>query len=496
MEPEIRPDNSRLRSQTLAATRWQMVGRSTRFLSQLAITVLLARLLTPADFGVMGLCLLITGFAGMLGNLGLGAALVQRLEIRKEHLQAVLAVLLLLGVVGSLAIFGLGPALTRFLGIPQAALPLRVLSPILLIQAWGGVSRALLLRRLDFKRLFLIDFSSYSAAYGLLGVPGALLGWGVWSLVCGALVQAVLSALIATILARPPLIPRLSRQALRELGGFGLRMSAVRILSFTVGKLDQAIVSRTLGQVALGLYGRAIQLLRFPDDFFAMTLGNILFPAASRIQDDRVRMARAYRKATLTSSLLLFPAVVTLLTLCPQIILVLFGEQWGEAIRPAQVLLLSSGFTAQGRIASAFLRACGALRVLFICEAFLLALLAISCWPAARIWGLPGVAVAVSASGSLAYLLKATSTTRILPGEGMARSYISIIGCSLVTALLIEVTKGLLGLLTDSNTLLLIAGGSVAALSTLVVLRTPRLIGNENHQLWRSLIQGLAPRVG
>ena len=480
-----------LRSDTLLATRWQILARASRLGSQLAISILLARLLSPADFGVMALCMLVTSVAAAAGNLGLGSAVINRQELTNQHLQLGLAVSLISGVVAAIAILALSPSLTRLMGIPGAAGPLRSLAPLLLINAWGGMGRAVLIRRLDFRRLFFVDFSGFFLGYGVTGVACALKGLGVWSLIFSALIQSLISTLVSVKLARPPLAPRLGRRELRELGSFGIGISLNRTLSLVVTHIDRLVVSRALGPMALGLYVRANQVLRLPGDFFAMSLGSVVFPTFSRIQGDRARLSRAFRQTTVASSLLLLPLTVTLFILCPEIISVLFGEQWTQAILPAQILVVASAFRAQDQITSSFLRAIGALRVLFLSDTILLLLVCTLSWPAANHYGLEGVAVVASLATTLAFALKLTNAKRRLDSIHLWESHWPILRAAILTGLSVGLTKALLGVVTDSQAILLVGGGVSSVFSTVAFLRDPRLISPKNHQLWYSVIAEL-----
>lgn len=491
MDPALSRDSKDLRSDTLLATRWQILARASRLVSQLAISILLARLLSPADFGVMALCMLVTSVAAAAGNLGLGAAVVNRQELTNRHLQLGLAVSLISGVVAAIAIFALSPSLTRMMGIPGAAEPLRSLAPLLLINAWGGMARAVLIRRLDFRRLFFVDFSGFFLGYGVTGVACALKGLGVWSLILSTLVQSVTSTLVCIQLVRPPLIPRIGRREMRELISFGLGISLNRTLNLVVTQVDRLVVSSALGPMALGLYARANQILQLPGDFFATSLGSVIFPTFSRIKDDRARLSRAYRQTTVTSSLLLLPLSVTLLILCPEIISVLFGEQWTKAILPAQILVLASAFRSQDRITSSLLKAMGALRVLFLADTILLLLVCILSWPAANRYGLEGVAVVVSLATTLAFALKLTNARRRLDPIQLWQSHWPILRAAILTGLSVGLTKALLGVVTDSQVILLVGGGVSSVFSTVAFLRDPRLISPKNHQLWYSLIAEL-----
>jgi teichuronic acid exporter len=332
---------SSLTRRTIGAARWRFASSAVQGGAQFGVGILLSRLLPPRDFGLAGLALIVIGFTTMLADLGLGPALVQRPVLTTRHLRAAFAASMLAGI----AVAGL-----LYLLAPLAAKPLRnaALPPVLRAEALlfvftglGVVARAMLRRALDYRRLFIVEVTSYLLGYIVVAVTLVLLGAGVWGLVVGALSQAMLGSVLAISLVRHPMRPLLAGTELRELAGFGVGASVSQIVGYIARNGDNLVVGRSLGTAALGLYGRAYGLMLLPVNYVAAAMNSVLFPAFAEIAQDRVRLARAYLVSVQICTLVAAPLMAGMIVAAPALIPGLYGPAWHGAITPFQVLCLA-----------------------------------------------------------------------------------------------------------------------------------------------------------
>jgi len=404
--------SSSLAGRAITAAQWQMAASVTKGVLQFGVMVLLARLLTPEDFGLVALALLVVGFAEMVVDLGMGPALVQRPELNDRQVRVSFTTSLLLGAGVTLLLVAAAPLFAALLREPAVPAILRWQSLIFLFAGAGATARALLERKLDFKGLFLVAFFSYVVGYAGVGVALALLGWGAWSLVFGALVQSGVACAIALGRARHPLRPLLARVELRELLDFGVGVTLNRLVVYGSYNGDNLVVGRWLGSAALGLYSRAFQLMLFPLSHLQNVTWNVLFAALSRLQHDRERATRAYLKGLQLTALVVAPIMAGMIVAGPHLIVGLYGPQWVSATAALQILcaagLLRAVYGATGALTHAF----GEVYAEFRRQALFAAVLIAACVAGSR-WGITGVAVAVAVAVAFMYLAMAHLAGRI-----------------------------------------------------------------------------------
>ena len=210
------------------------------------------------------------------------------------------------------------------------------------------VSESLLQRSLRFRELAIIDASSYTCGYLLVGVPSAFLGMGMWSLVLANLVQSLARWTLIRRSVGPALIPRLRLDALRELTTFGAGFSIARVANLVATQGDNIVVGRVLGAGALGLYSRAYQLLMVPANLVGQSIDRVLFPIMAQVQADSERLRKGFLRGTAAVALATFPLSVICVLLADRIVHVLFGPQWLEVGAPfrwfAAILMLRTGY--------------------------------------------------------------------------------------------------------------------------------------------------------
>ena len=348
-----------LTSRTARATQWRLASVFVSTLARLAVGILLARLLTPADFGIVTLAYVVLGFVGPLSDLGIGAALVQRVELTERHLRVAFTSSFGLGLTVALGMVAAAPAAARLLGDAAVTPILRALSLAFVMSSTATVADAMLQRRLDFKRQSFVDTGSHLLGYGGVAIALALLGYGVWSLVWGALVQALGAATAQLAIVRHPMRPLLARRELRDLLHFGFGSTVNALVSYVALNGDNFVVGRWIGAAGLGLYSRAYGLMNLPHTLFASVVTRVLFPAFSRAQGDPARLRRAYLLVTGLTAMIAAPAMGTLAVAAPHLVLGLYGPQWSGVVIPLQILCVAGYFRAVYHLGGVVLRSVG-----------------------------------------------------------------------------------------------------------------------------------------
>ena len=255
----------------------------------------------------------------------------------------------------------IAPLLAAFFRMDQLTSVVRVLALVFPIGGLSTVSENLLQRELRFRLLANTDVIAYTLGYGVIGVLLALMGWGVWALVAGQVTQAIVRAAITMRAAPPVLHPRPSRAWFRDLLAYGAGQSAGRIGFIIANQVDNFVVGRWLGAVALGFYSRAFQLMSVPTALLGDVLDKVLFPTMARVQHDPRRLASAYLQGTAMVVLVTLPAGLVAAILAPDLVVVAFGSKWAGLVPPFQVLALGMMFRTSFRMSDSVSRATGSM---------------------------------------------------------------------------------------------------------------------------------------
>jgi PST family polysaccharide transporter len=340
----LSPPVQSLTDRTARAVQWRFASTIVGGVSQFSIGVLLARLLTPGDFGLVALAMVVIGLVRTVGDFGMGSAIVQRATLTDRHIRAGFTFSIALGLAIAALLAAVAPLGAVVLKEPRVMPVLRALSLGFAIGSTAGVAWALMRRRLDFKRLFFIDTISHVAGYGGVSVTLALLGFGVWSLVWGSLLQTLLTACAQLAVVRHPIRPLIARRELNDLLRFGLGATASGCVNYLALNGDNFVVGRSMGAAGLGLYARAYTLMTLPFTHAASAMSGALFPAFAQVQREPERLRRGYLLATELSALVAAPAMGTMIVAAPYLIVTLYGPRWAGVVAPLQILCVAGYF--------------------------------------------------------------------------------------------------------------------------------------------------------
>jgi O-antigen/teichoic acid export membrane protein len=328
-----------------------------RLLSTLVLVVL-ARLLDPADFGLVALATVFVEFGNLMVDQGLGASLVQRREIDPVHVSTAFWTSMAFSVLAALGLAVLAVPLSSVLGEPSLAEVLVVLALVFPFNAAGSIPIALLQRDLAFASLAVRRLVAASVAGGV-GVAMAFAGFGVWALVAQTLLNAAVGSVVVVVAMRFRPAMHWSRSHFRELFGFSSRVFGVETMNFATRRGEDLIVGAVLGPVSLGLYAVATRLQRLVMEVLVSALGSVAFPTFARVIHDLPRARRVYLGAISITSLFAFPAFIGLAALSPHLVVGLFGPQWAESAPLAALASLSGPVLALGFYTRGVLLAAG-----------------------------------------------------------------------------------------------------------------------------------------
>lgn len=352
---------------TLAAgAGWMTALQLLSKVIEVGFAAVLARILVPADFGVIAGATIFIQFASMLVEIGIGATIVQLPGLTRDDVRAA-GTLVFLNAVGYfiLAQF-LAPFAGAFFGIEGVTEVVRVLAVIFLIQSFGVVPENLLVRRLDVRRVMFTQLAARVLGTGVIGIALALAGWGYWSLVAATLAESAIKAGLLKAIVRPPAKPLMTRALAARLLRRGSGFSASKIINFFAVRGDKAIVGRTMDAAALGYYSRAYNLMSIPADLYGRIAERLIFPAMARVQDDVPRLRSAFLRGLELTAVIGLPMSALLALLAPEVIVVILGPNWTPVIAPFAVLCSATYLRLGAKISGSLQRARGATRQLVV----------------------------------------------------------------------------------------------------------------------------------
>lgn len=329
----------KLKQKAAKGFMWSAIQKWGRAAITGLIFIVLSRLLSPEDFGLVALAAVFTEFVEIFLDQGFSAAVIQRNNLDRKHLDTAFWISILTGgllTVGNIAASGL---VADFFNEPRLASVISWLSLGYIVNALSTTQLAILQRNMAFKSLARRSLAATTIG-GVVGIGMALAGFGVWSLVGQNLARGLAAAIILWGSSdwRPGF--NVSLQHYKELFHFGVSVVGNNLLNVSIRHADDFLIGYYLGPTLLGFYTVGYRLLLIIIRLVTEITNTVAFPAFARIQDDPERMRRAFYKVTQYTSLLSFPIFIGLAVLAPEVVPVVFGAKWAPSIPVMQVLAL------------------------------------------------------------------------------------------------------------------------------------------------------------
>lgn len=383
-----------LTDRTLSSFLWTFGGIVGQATSQLIVVAILARLLVPSDFGAASAALIVIGFLQIFGQLGIGPALIQRPKLEDQHISTGVGLSIVLGLLAGVLVFAFAPLVADFFRLPDVKDLVRVMAIAFPLDAISVVNRSLMQREMRFRELAIVETVSYAIGYGVVGIVLALLQFGVWALVLASIGQSGVRTLLLLILSRHRFSIGFNATAAKQLMHYGIGLSISRIGNYFAIQGDNAVVGRWLGATALGVYGRAYQLIVMPANLFGSVIDQVLFPAMASVQDDKTRLGRAFLRSVTTVAMVTLPVSAMLIVLAPELIALILGPRWQDVVLPFQILSFGMMFRTSYKMGDSLARATGQIYKQAWRQWFYAALVIGGALIGQR-WGSPGVAAGV-----------------------------------------------------------------------------------------------------
>jgi len=483
-----------LRHKTTRALFWSFFERFGQQGIQFIISIILARLLLPEQFGLIAMLTIFMAVAQSFIDSGFGSALIQKQDANHLDECSIFYFNILVGFLAAGVLFLAAPWIATFYKIPLLVPLARVLSLNLIINAFGVIQTTLLTKRVDFKAQMKVSVIA-SVLSGSIGVTMAYQGYGVWSLVA----QSIGSNLFRTALLwfflpwRPSWI--FSFVSLRIMFSFGSKLLFSGLLDTIYNNLYLIVIGRLFSATDLGFYTRAKGTQQLPVANISSAIGRVTFPVFSEMQDDKARLKRGVRKALSTLAMVNFPLMIGLAVVAKSLVLVLLTAKWLPCV-PYLQLLCAVGIlyplhvinlnvlTAQGR-SDLFFR-------LEIIKKVLVTIAIVITWR----WGITAMIYGQIATSIIAYYMNSYYTGKLLsyPVTEQMKDFIPSLGLASVMG----VGVYLIGHMPFPNDLMLltaqVAAGTVLYISLCNLAKISSFM--EIRFMVQSKLQFLCHRVG
>lgn len=326
-----------LKSKTLSGFLWSAIERFSLQSVQFVINIIMARLLVPSDYGMIGMLAIFLQISQAFVDSGFTNALIQRKDRTETDFSTVFYFNILIALIFYGVLFISAPAIARFYDMPELINVTRIIAFTLIINSLSAVHRTILIIDVNFKTQSKISLSA-ALISGCLGIWMAYTGWGVWALVWQTILNSILLTILFHYFVRWKPLLTFSVQSFKRLFSFGSKLLVSGMIHTIYKNLYTIVIGKRFSAVDLGYYTRAEQFAMFPSSNLNAIISRVIFPVLSTIQDDDDELKTVYRKYICLSSYIIFPLMVGLSALAKPTIELLLTEKWSGVVILLQIL--------------------------------------------------------------------------------------------------------------------------------------------------------------
>ncbi len=329
-----------LSEKSLSAIIWLLLDKLGSSVANFIVTIVLARLLSPEDFGLVAMVMVFFEFSSVFVESGFSTALIREKEISEADKSTTfifnfIAALLFYGI-----LFVSAPAIAAFFNQEILVWIVRIMGLSLIFNAFSIIQSTTLIQQVHFKTQTKIRFLTTTLS-GILAIVLAYQGWGVWSLVIRFVVMDLLYSVMLCYMNRWRPTTGFSKASFKRLFGFGSKILAAAILDKFYTHIYKLLIGKFFTAATLGFYTQANNFTNMVINTLFRTIHNVTYPVLSKLQDDTEKLKAGYRKILKLSSFIIIPALVTLGVLAEPVLIALVGEKWLPSVPMLQLLCLS-----------------------------------------------------------------------------------------------------------------------------------------------------------
>ncbi len=332
-----------IKKQTLSGVKWTAIESFSTQAIAFVIGIILARLLSPSDYGIIGVLAVFMAVSGTFIDSGFGQALIRKQNLKDIDCSTVFYFNIAISIVCYVILFFCSPFIADFFKMPILTSIVKVYCLTLIIGAFESVQISRLTNHLNFKALAKVNVVS-TVVSGVIGLFLAYLGYGVWALVLQSVISRVFHMCMIWVIAKWYPMFSFSKESFKELFEFGSKLLAGNLLWTIYSNLTPLIIGKFFTVKDLGYYSRGTGLAQLPASTMMDILGRVTYPILARIQDDTEHLIIIYRKYIKSTSMVIMFALLLLAALAKPIVLLLLTEKWLECVIYLQIFIFSAMF--------------------------------------------------------------------------------------------------------------------------------------------------------
>ncbi len=396
---------------SIFAFAWSAVEKTLRFAFRFGISVILARILDPEDYGLIAMVTIFMSLDHALVESGFMSALIQKKDIDDEDLSSVFWFNLAMSFVMYAVLYVLAPLIARFYGKDILTDIVRVLAIVPIISAFSIVQNVQLMRKLDFKKITIIAFVS-SVISGAIAIFMAYRGYGVWSLVAQRILLQLFTVLTMILLLRWFPMLGFNYKKIRELFRFSSKLLLSYLLQAVFNNAYNVLIGKIYSARDLGFYNRGWNLKQLPVTNLSTIIQQVVFPLFSKIQDDRQKIKTGTRMIIEVSSFMIIPLMLIMAASGKALFFVLFGEKWLPSVPYFQILAVGGLFYIMSIVNLNILLSLGHAGRYLLFELLKKILILLSLL--GLFWGLKGLVIGAASVGIAEFFINASRTNRLI----------------------------------------------------------------------------------
>ena len=332
-----------LKEKVAGGVAWSIAEKVGSMLLQMVVSIVVARLLVPEDFGVMAILTFFTALALVMVDSGFSQTLIRKDSPSKEDYQSVFAFNIGVSVVLYVVLVALAPMVARYYELPVIAKIAPVLFLLLPINALCVIQNTIFTREFRFQLLSKANFAA-SLAAGAVAIAMALAGCGVWSLVGQRVATLAVKTLILWVRSDWRPSSRLSMRPVREMAPFSFRLLTTDLIASIYNNISQMFIGKIYSADTLGFFNQAQKFKDLPLTSAMQSVQSVTYPALSKIGDQREKFAESYRQVLMVVAFMLFPAMIGIAVVAEDLFALLLGEKWMPTVPYLQILCLTGLF--------------------------------------------------------------------------------------------------------------------------------------------------------
>lgn len=437
-----------LTHKTAKASAWSVFDVIFRQGVGFVISIILARLLTPSDYGTIAMMMIFIGVANVFVDSGFSSGLIRKIDRTQDDLSTAFFFNIIVGTFVYVILFVCAPAIASFFDNTGLTIYLRVLGLILITNSLNLVQNAILISSMRIKQMTFVSATAQTTT-GIIAIILAYHGWGVWSLVFQQLGASIIQAFLLVVVTKwhPNLV--FSKKSFGYLWNYGSKLLAANLIGNIFGQAYSFVVGKLLGKKNLGLYSRSDQFAIQPENIINNIINKALVPSLAECQNDLGRLRKNYSKCVEIIAAGIFPLMFTLGIAAEPIFKVLFGSKWDDAIPIFKILCFGYAFDVFSYISLNLMQVMGrtdyTLKLEFIKKPIFALILAVAFWG-----GLKGLAIG-KASYSLISTLINLSVIKFLLKYNYWKQVKDILKYAIMALFILIPSYGIISLISSNN---------------------------------------------